>query len=130
MHTAPYFAGFGFLTVYHAMRVVRLRWKHKVALGDGGVPELERMIRVFGNHSEYVPIGLILLVCLEFVQAPVWFLHLSGTTFLLGRILHAMGLSKTRGTSPGRIIGMILTLTSLLIASTGLLIFSIVFGRV
>jgi uncharacterized membrane protein YecN with MAPEG domain len=41
-----------------SLLVVRLRQKHKVALGDEGIPELARAIRAFGNASEYIPVGL------------------------------------------------------------------------
>ena len=125
MHTAPYFAALGLLTIVHALRVILLRRKHKVGIGNGGVPELERMIRVFGNHAEFVPIGLILLIALEFVQAPVWYCHAVGLTLLLGRVLHAMGLSRTAGASAGRAGGTLLTLVSLLLSSVGIIIFSL-----
>ena len=125
MHTAPYFTAFGFLTVIHAIRVIRLRWKHRVSIGDGGVRELELMMRVFGNHSEYVPIGLILLICLEFVQAPTWHLHLCGMTLLIGRILHAIGLPTGRP-NVFRFIGMNLTFASILIASIGVMYWTFV----
>jgi uncharacterized membrane protein YecN with MAPEG domain len=125
MHTAPYFTAFGLLTILHAARVIVLRVRHKVALGDGGIDELERMMRIFGNHAEYVPLGLVFLIALEFVQAPVWYLHLAGGTLLIGRILHAIGLTKARGTSAGRFIGMNLTFLSLLISSVGISLFSV-----
>ena len=124
MHTAPYFTAFAFMIVVLALRVVRLRRRHKVSLGDGGVPDLERAMRVFGNCVEYVPIGLILLVCLEFVQAPVWYMHLAGMTLLMGRTLHAMGLGRANGPSAGRVAGMILTFASLLISGIGITLFS------
>ena len=38
-----------------SLLVVRQRRRHKVALGDGGVPELAQAIRAFGNATEYVP---------------------------------------------------------------------------
>jgi uncharacterized membrane protein YecN with MAPEG domain len=125
MHTAPYFTAFGLLTIYHAARVILQRVRHKVSLGDGGVEELERMIRVFGNHSEYVPLGLVLLLGLEFVQAPIWYMHLAGGMLLIGRILHAMGLSQSRKASGPRFIGMNLTFISILLSSVGITLFSI-----
>lgn len=127
MHTAPYFAALGFLTIVHAVRVIRLRWKHKVSLGDGGVPELNVMIRVFGNHAEYAPMGLILLASLEFVQAPVWYMHLTGMSLFTGRVLHAYGLPR-QPVNFGRFAGMILTLGSLGLGAFGVMLFTFLRG--
>jgi uncharacterized membrane protein YecN with MAPEG domain len=125
MHTAPYFTALGLLTIYHAMRIIRLRRKYRVGIGDGGHDDLAQMMRVFGNHIEYAPLGLILLAGLEFVQAPVWYLHLAGGTLLMGRCLHAVGLSTTIGVSPARYWGMVTTFTSLGVSSIGMTLFSI-----
>lgn len=124
MHTAPYFAAFGFLTVLHALRVIRLRIQHKVAFGDGGVDKLGRMIRVLGNFTEFVPIGLILLIALEFVQSPIWYMHTAGACLLLGRTMHAIALGQGNGVNIGRRIGMVLTFMSILISSVGVLYWS------
>nr|AEQ20632.1 putative glutathione S-transferase [uncultured bacterium CSLF43] len=125
MHTAPYFTAFGLLAILHALQVVRLRIKHKIHLGSGDNPELERMSRVFGNYVEYVPIGLVLLIALEVAQSPVWYLHLCGMTLLLGRIFHAIGLSQTELPNSLRRLGMILTLFSLFLASVGVTLWTI-----
>ena len=50
--------------------VVRLRQKHKIALGDGGIPELARAVRTFGNAAEYVPTGMVAICVLAVVQSP------------------------------------------------------------
>jgi uncharacterized membrane protein YecN with MAPEG domain len=113
----------------HAIRVILLRRKHKVGIGSGGVPELEQMSRVFGNFIEYAPMGLVLLLALEFVAAPRWFIHLCGMPLLLGRTLHSLGLSRSTLASKERVYGMILTFASLLIASIGVLIFSFMAPR-
>ncbi|MES2855890.1 MAG: MAPEG family protein [Bdellovibrionota bacterium] len=123
MRSAPYFAAIGFLTIAHAIRVIRLRRKHRVAFGDGGVNELLIATRVFGNHAEYAPIGLIMLLALEFVLAPAWCLHLAGSMLVLGRIIHATGLP--RGIMKFRVAGMILTFASIAVASLGIFVFSI-----
>jgi uncharacterized protein len=127
MHTAPYFAALGFLTIVHALRVMNLRWKHKVSFGDGGHSDLKVMIRVFGNHAEYAPIGLLLLAALEFVQAPVWYMHLTGMSLLLGRLLHAYGLPKPP-LHFGRWVGMTLTLVSVGLGSIGVMLFTFIGG--
>lgn len=126
MHSAIYFTAFGLLTIFHGYRVILLRRKFRVGIGSGGHSELEKMIRVHGNHSEYVPIGLILLIGLEFVQAPNWYLHLCGLTLLAGRLLHAYGLSQSEGLSFGRYRGMQLTFFSLILSSIGVTLWSFV----
>jgi uncharacterized membrane protein YecN with MAPEG domain len=126
MHVAPYFTALGLLTIIHAIKVIKLRRQHLIALGDGGNRELEVRIRIFGNHIEYAPIGMILLMALEWVQAPVWYLHLCGGTLITGRLLHATGLAKARGKSLGRFYGMILTFLSLALASLGVTLFSLI----
>lgn len=117
MRTAPYFMAFGLLTIFHALRVMRLRWIHQVAMGDGGFKDLARMIRVFGNFIEYAPMGLILLMALEIAQAPPWYLHLCGATLLIGRIVHAQGLGASR--LKIRFAGMVLTLLSVGLGAIG-----------
>lgn len=124
MHTAPYFAAFGLLTVLHSLRVMQVRSQHQVAFGDGGNDLLMRRIRVFGNFVEYVPMGLILLIALEILQAPTWYMHLAGLTLLLGRILHSMALGSDTGVGPLRGIGMVLTYLSLVVSSFGVLIWT------
>ncbi len=118
MHSAPYFTAFGLLAIMHSLRVTQLRKKHHVAFGDADIPELARRIRVFGNFIEYVPLGLILLIALEFVQAPSWYVHLAGLTLLTGRYLHALGFGA--GKAKIQVTGMVMTHFSLLVSSLGI----------
>jgi uncharacterized membrane protein YecN with MAPEG domain len=53
------------------------------------------------------------------LQANVLVIHAVGGTLTLGRILHAIGLSRNVGTSAPRFLGMILTWISYLIAIVG-----------
>jgi hypothetical protein len=41
--------------------------------------------------------------------APIWVIHAMGATLTIGRILHAIGLSRSTGPSALRFVGMILT---------------------
>lgn len=125
MHVAPYLAALGILTVIHAIGVIRLRRRFQIGLGDGGIPELEAKIRIFGNHAEYAPMGMIFLMALEWVQSPIWYLHLTGTSLLLGRIFHAIAIDKSRGGSPSRVAGMMLTFASLIFGAIGVVLFSL-----
>lgn len=92
-----------------AVRVMWLRKKRGVGLGGGGNEDLVRAIRAHANATEYLPIALLLLVLLAFEQTRPGLLHLFGTVLIVGRILHAIGLSGSPGRSFGRVAGMALT---------------------
>ena len=54
-----------------SINVIRLRRKYKVSLGSSKKhKDLEQAIRAHGNLSEFLPIGLILLACLEINHIP------------------------------------------------------------
>lgn len=97
--------------------VVRLRRRHQVGIGTGSASALERAVRAQANFTEYVPIALVLIALLELVGLWAWLIHALGVTLLIGRILHAQGLHRSGGTSPGRLIGTALTWLVLLAAS-------------
>ncbi len=107
----PLYAGLlSLVLVLLIVRIARLRWKLSIAIGDGGDRTLMRAIRAHGNFIETAPWGILLLLLLEMTDAPDWGLHLFGGALLLGRILHAVGLSRYAGPSVGRMGGMLLTL--------------------
>lgn len=104
MITGIYAALAALLILTLARNVIGLRRKYKVALGDGGHEDLLAAIRAHANAIEYLPIGLLLLLIFELSQGPVWLIHLLGSLFIIGRLIHAHGVSKTVITR--RIIGM------------------------
>ena len=107
---SSFYIGVNVLLIFAlAMYVVVLRMRHKVGLGDGGVPEMLRAIRVHGNALEYVPLALLMILVLELMGVAAIHLHVLGLTLTLGRLLHAWGLARSSGTSPGRFIGTLLT---------------------
>lgn len=101
--------------------VSRWRRRAQMGIGDGGHAELARAIRVQGNFVEYVPLGLLLLALLEIASAPRWSILAGGSALLLGRVLHAWGLSRNPGVSTGRYYGTALTWGMLLAAALGAL---------
>ncbi len=105
--------------------VVRLRQKHKIALGDGGVLELARAVRTFGNATEYVPTGMAALAVMAVVNAPPAAIHIVGFLLLAGRVIHAVGLFNTGGASIPRAIGIVLTWLGYLFAAVVLLLYAI-----
>lgn len=105
-----------------SLRTIRLRQRYQVALGDGGHADLLRAIRVQANFVEYVPLCLLLLAVLELTGAPVWLLHVLGAALLVGRSLHAYGVSRVRETLLFRMVGMLSTFSVLIVASLVVLI--------
>jgi uncharacterized membrane protein YecN with MAPEG domain len=94
--------------------VIALRRKNKVGLGSGGYEDLERAIRAQGNFSEYIPIGIILLACLELNGAPWWLVAIPGIALIIGRLIHAMGINTPPPDFTKRVLGMKLTFGALI----------------
>lgn len=109
--------------------VIGLRRKNKVGLGSGGYDDLERAIRAQGNFAEYVPIGLILIACLELNDAPWWLVILPGITLIIGRLIHAKGINEPPPNFSSRVLGMKFTfgtLITLAILNVGWPLYSLV----
>jgi uncharacterized membrane protein YecN with MAPEG domain len=125
-HAAALWAGLNLiLMLVLSVRVVRLRRRLSVGLGDGGSPPLGRAIRVFGNASEYIPVALAALVVLALVNVPAGLIHALGLTFTVGRIAHAVGISRSGGASLPRTIGVLATWLVYLIAAVVLLVYAV-----
>jgi uncharacterized membrane protein YecN with MAPEG domain len=95
--------------VYLSLRVSRLRIMHQIGIGHGGVHELEQAIRTHGNFMEYVPLALILLIAAQLLDANFWLILVGSAALVVGRVLHAIGLSRTGGRTQARSIGIVLT---------------------
>lgn len=104
-----YIGLFGLLMLLLKMNVGRARTSQKVGFGDGGNEIVQRAIRVQGNAVEDVPIVLLGLFGLAFLEAPVMLIHGLGASFLLGRVLHAIGLGGSSGGSFGRMWGTLIS---------------------
>jgi len=125
-HAAALWVGLNlFVLLVLSLLVVRLRRRHKVELGDGGVPELTHAIRAFGNATEYVPAGMAALATLAIVAAPPLAIHIAGFLLFAGRVLHGYGLSRSGGASLPRAIGIVLTWLSYVFAGSALLFYAI-----
>lgn len=108
--TGLYAALLALLVVGLSIRVMLLRRRTRIGLGDGGDRAIACAVRAHGNITEYVPLALILLLVLELNQTLPLLLHGFGIVLIVARILHALGLSKTPGYSAGRAVGAGLTL--------------------
>jgi uncharacterized membrane protein YecN with MAPEG domain len=107
MITPIYAAVLSLLIVWLSLNVVKLRRSGRVVLGDGGNPDLQVAIRAQGNATEYIPISLTLLLLLELSKGNALMLHIGGIALLIGRSLHAYGL--TTGNLTLRVSGMAFT---------------------
>jgi uncharacterized membrane protein YecN with MAPEG domain len=103
--TAVYASLLAMLVVLLLLVVVKLRRSLRVGIGDGGNRDLQRAIRVHGNAIESIPLFLVLLGVYELNSGHPVALHLLGAIFLLSRVMHAWGLLRYAGSSPGRFIG-------------------------
>ena len=113
--TALYAAILALLVVALAFPIIRLRFRYRVGLGDGGKEDLQRAVRAHGNAVEYIPLFLILLALLEANQGGTNLLHGLGIAFVLARLSHAWGIHGSAGTSPGRFIGTVTTFSVIIV---------------
>jgi len=110
------------LVLVLAVRVVMRRWTARIGIGDGDDKELRKRIRAHGNAVEYLPIGLLALLLLDLDGTAPVLLHACGIALIVARIAHAIGLSRTGGTSPERFFGITLTFLTLLAMAVLLLL--------
>lgn len=103
--------------LYLSILVIKARRSAKISLGDGGDTALQRMTRAHANFSEYVPITLLLAVCLEINTRFDIVVHIACALLLFGRLTHAYGLRHHIGASWQRVVGMLSTFAAMLILS-------------
>ncbi|MFO1015399.1 MAG: MAPEG family protein [Caulobacteraceae bacterium] len=124
-HAASLWAGLHlFLLLILSMLVVRQRQKHHVAFGDEGIPELAQAIRAQANAAEYIPAGIAAIAALAVAGAPPLVIHLGGVALFLGRVIHAVALSRSTGSSMARSIGMLATWVAYIFIGSCLLVFA------
>ncbi|WP_341368748.1 MAPEG family protein [Yoonia sp. BS5-3] len=99
------------------IRVIRIRRRDGVVLGENEDRVLTKAIRGQANASEQMPLGLIMLALCELQGGPAALLWLLALALMAGRGIHAVyfGIHGTHWRL--RVLGMLLTL----IAQTGLL---------
>ncbi len=111
--TLWYAAALGVLLLVLSWNVLRHRVRALIETGNDKSPLSDRISRVHGNFTEYVPAGLVLLALLEWAGAAALLLHIGGVLFCVGRYLHAWGYSHHAVVSFGRIVGIQATLLAL-----------------
>lgn len=119
--TPAYAAIFAFVFVVLSVRTLRLRRQLGIAIGDGDDARLARAARAHSNFAEYVPISIILVYFLETQTDTDLWIHVLCIGLLLGRILHAFGLSHVNENYRYRVAGMALTFAVIISTSVWLL---------
>ena len=96
--------------------VIKQRVTSNVLIGDGD-EALLKTIRVHGNFVENAPIFLVGLALIEVLVASNTWVLVMGSVFLLGRVLHAVGMSITTGPSILRAAGALASLLVTVVAA-------------
>ncbi|MEQ8310358.1 MAG: MAPEG family protein [Sphingopyxis sp.] len=111
-------AGAALLNLWLAIRVGRVRTREKVSIGDGGNEFLTRRMRAHSNFVENTAFVLILLALVELgIGSSLWLWGV-GAVYLVGRILHALGMD---GMLWGRMVGTTITMLTQLGLALGAL---------
>jgi uncharacterized membrane protein YecN with MAPEG domain len=99
------------LLLLTAIDTVRQRMRLRVAFGDGNDPKLISAARSHANLAEHAPIVILMMGALELARANHWGLVGVGAIFLVGRILHIIGLYQPMSETPpmARSIGVMAT---------------------
>ena len=117
MITPLYAAVAALFFVVLSFRTLLLRRKLGIAVGTGNNQMLERAIGVHSNFAEYTPITLLLIYFFETQTESPILIHILCILLILGRILHAYGVSQIEENFQFRVAGMILTLGCLIAVS-------------
>ncbi|WP_321500572.1 MAPEG family protein [Breoghania sp.] len=112
--TTALVSGLAILFLVLTARVIRLRIRHRVSLGDGGNAELTRAIRGHGNLVESAPLFVLMLLLAELQGANTWLIGVLAGGFLVGRTMHGICLGFMKPTMVLRSGGMLLTLITMI----------------
>ena len=122
MLNAPFYTGL-FAAMLMIMQMILMamvtkqRGASDVLIGDGGDGDMLQAMRVHGNFVENVPIFLIGLALIELLVGSNMWVLVMGSVFVLGRVLHAIGMSITTGLSIPRFVGTVASLLVTLVAA-------------
>ena len=110
-------AFFAVLFVLLSINVITARRKHKVGIGTGRNKSVERAMRVHANFAEYVPFALLLIALLELNKSNSLLLMGLCSVLLVGRLVHAYGVSMDNERFAFRVSGMMMTFAVILVAA-------------
>src|SRR6478736_9068139 len=73
-------------------RIAQIRTREGISIGDGGHELLTRRMRAQLNFAENTPLALILVALVELAGRGGLWLNVVAALFLIGRVLHALGM--------------------------------------
>ena len=111
-----YLVGNLVLLMVLTVAVIRFRFGNRISIGDGGESVLAHRVRAHGNFVECAPLHLIAMLSMMQLGTSSLMLHVVGASFLVGRVLHAWGITRPDASNLARQIGTVLTLLSFVIA--------------
>jgi uncharacterized protein len=111
--TALYSDILALIIVALGINVTMHRVKLSAPLGDGGNPQMLRMIRLHANAIEYVPLAVLLMLIYEINGGWHAALHVIGIALVAGRLLQTWGMCGTEMPGFGRGAGQSLTWLSI-----------------
>ncbi len=100
-------AAAAFVHIWHIYRCGSVRTKKKILHGDGGDTLMHRRMRAHSNFTENTPIFLMLLAAIEYTVGGSTWLWAVGYAFIIGRMLHSIGMDKDSENLP-RMAGTLL----------------------
>ncbi len=113
--TALYAAVLALIIVALAINVTVHRVKLRVSLGDGGNPQMLRMMRLHGNAVEYIPIAVLLMLTYEIGGGSRYLLHAAGIALITGRLIQVAAMWGSNVATPGRGLGQSLTWATIVV---------------
>jgi uncharacterized membrane protein YecN with MAPEG domain len=117
MTTALYAGLLGLIWIGIAFVAGRTRGSTGISMGDGGNVELIVAMRRHANFVESVPLVLILIGLLEMNGVGLAAIHGLGATFVVARVLHAVGMRSNPEPNPLRVVGAVGTTLVIAISS-------------
>lgn len=115
-----------FMFIYLSLSVIKVRRSRRVAIGAGGDAVLERAMRVHANFAEYVPFALVLLTLCTLRGLPDVLLAALCAVLLLGRAVHAYGVSQDNEDFRLRVAGMMATFGVMGVSGLALVILAVI----
>ena len=88
---------------------VNQRRQHGPSLGESTDPNVIRAVRRHGNLAENAAIFIACVALLEMLGGGRLWVEILCAAFVLGRLLHALGLSLKTPTNGFRVVGVLLT---------------------
>ena len=122
MITPLYAAIAALIFVVLSFRALLLRRRLGIAIGTEGNQKMARAIGVHSNFAQYTPIALLLIYFLETrINTPI-LIHILCVCLIIGRLLHAYGVSQVEENFRFRVGGMILTLGCIISTSAKIIV--------